>query len=867
VSTEIYAEALANAYNASWRAFYQSSQRQKRRVQNRGCTLRRLILFVVLAALAYPAGAGTRVTVAQLDQALNAAFTAHKPDAEIARHIATMELSEQLTEASLERLYARLAPGAQTAQAIALLADRSAFLDPPVAELPGTAAPDGAAQQRMLDAARNYVAQTLPRLPDFLATRTITRYDDSPQALKKGAWPVRAGLHPVGTSSREISIRNEREGQAVKQGSAASQEQSGLSSWGEFGFLPALIMTDTVKGKVTWSHWEQMAAGLAAVFHYAVPRSASHYEIIETVPHGPGVSFLGQHANASTVRTAPAYHGSLWVDPATGIILRISIETDENSSDQFRRVAVMVQYALVQIGDRTFICPARSLAWELGISDVNSSLGDGPTEWLNIASYSGYHRFAATTRILADTPETQPGKPDSASELPQAISPEPNETASAMEKTTLPQSGLPLSSSHLDSPTESTPTVPAPEAPAPTVAPRIEPAPAVSDARTDEPLTTGIALQVNVNRVLVPVVVRDKQGRSVSDLKKGDFQLFDNNKPGRITSFTVERRGAAEVSAASSDSATQPPALPQRTVVLLFDDLHLSFVDLANAKKAGEKALDGILGSSNQVAVVSLSGKVASGLTRDRVKLQEAILSLKSQGDYLHVSEVCPKIGYLQAWLMEFPQEAGPIGEAAMQVVACGASSDLHDAEQTARLTATRIVKVVGRDYVESFSAIDEVVRRMAALPGQRTLILISPGFDLHAPEVSAAESQMINLAAQSNVTISTLSARGLYTTSVTAGKDNSNRYSILEVHAEESALSDLADGTGGTYFHDSNDLEAGFKALAEGPESVYLLELSLGSMKPDGAFHRLKVKVNRDGVQAQARHGYFMPKPEKAKD
>ena len=67
---------------------------------------------------------------------------------------------------------------------------------------------------------------------------------------------------------------------------------------------------------------------------------------------------------------------------------------------------------------------------------------------------------------------------------------------------------------------------------------------------------------------------------------------------------------------------------------------------------------------------------------------------------------------------MESPQEAGPIGEAAMQIVACGASHDLHDAEQTARLTATRIVEVVGRDYVEFFSAIDEVVRRMAACRG-----------------------------------------------------------------------------------------------------------------------------------------------------
>ena len=166
---------------------------------------------MVLAALAYPAGAGTRVTGAQLDQALSAAVSAHKSDTDIARQIALMELSEQLTEASLQRLKARLAPGPRTAQALALLADRSGFLDPPLAERPGIPAPDGAAQQRMFDAARSYVAQTLPRLPDFLATRTVNRYDDSPQPPKKGAWPVRAGLHLVSTSTQEISVRNERE--------------------------------------------------------------------------------------------------------------------------------------------------------------------------------------------------------------------------------------------------------------------------------------------------------------------------------------------------------------------------------------------------------------------------------------------------------------------------------------------------------------------------------------------------------------------------------------------------------------------------------------------------------------------------------
>jgi hypothetical protein len=88
-----------------------------------------------------------RVTVTQLDQALTVAIAAHKPDAEMARQIASLELSERLTEASLNRLNIRLAQDASAVQAMALLADRSAFLDPPVADLPGTAAPDGAARQ------------------------------------------------------------------------------------------------------------------------------------------------------------------------------------------------------------------------------------------------------------------------------------------------------------------------------------------------------------------------------------------------------------------------------------------------------------------------------------------------------------------------------------------------------------------------------------------------------------------------------------------------------------------------------------------------------------------------------------------------
>ena len=225
------------------------------------------------------------------------------------------------------------------------------------------------------------MAQTLPRLPNFLATRVINLYDDSPQALKKGAWPTRAGLHFVGTSSEEISVRNERENQPPTQGSAVWQAKTGLISGGEFGTTLGMILTDVAKGEMTWSHWEQTPDGTVAVFHYSVPALASHFEVLSTLtreasvegfdtPNGgsrgtrgistrPNVSV----SNSTIARSRPAYHGSISINPADGTILRITMEAELKKSIQFQRAAILVQYGPVEISGSTFICPVRSLAF------------------------------------------------------------------------------------------------------------------------------------------------------------------------------------------------------------------------------------------------------------------------------------------------------------------------------------------------------------------------------------------------------------------------------------------------------------------------------------------------------------------------
>jgi VWFA-related protein len=132
-----------------------------------------------------------------------------------------------------------------------------------------------------------------------------------------------------------------------------------------------------------------------------------------------------------------------------------------------------------------------------------------------------------------------------------------------------------------------------------------------------------------------------------------------------------------------------------------------------------------------------------------------------------------------------------------------------------------------------------------------------------------------MDMAAQSNVTVSALDARGLYTTEMEASERTKGSAQTTQLKSEyrrssmssnENVMAELADGTGGTYFHNSNDLEDGFTRLAEGPECLYLLEFSIKGIKQNGSYHRLKVRVDHDDFKLQARHGYFAPKPAKHK-
>ncbi len=138
-----------------------------------------LLLFAALLSGARGAPPATNgLTVSQLDQLLSG--LQHGSDGSVARELAGLKLTERASAVQLAKWEAEMR-GDRSRQALLALADASAFLPPPAAEMPTTAPPDGETQQEILSRTIDYVKQMMPKLPDFFATRTTTSFEVTTQ--------------------------------------------------------------------------------------------------------------------------------------------------------------------------------------------------------------------------------------------------------------------------------------------------------------------------------------------------------------------------------------------------------------------------------------------------------------------------------------------------------------------------------------------------------------------------------------------------------------------------------------------------------------------------------------------------------------
>ena len=407
------------------------------------------------------------------------------------------------------------------------------------------------------------------------------------------------------------------------------------------------------------------------------------------------------------------------------------------------------------------------------------------------------------------------------------------------------------------------------------------PPPSAPEMTSQESATT---FKVNVHLVEVHVVVRDGSGKAIGTLKKDDFRIFDNGKPQIVSKFDIERAGERVAEAEKSSEATPSrdpagaaasavPDVPERYVAYLVDDIHIASPDLLVVRDAALKNI-ATLQATDRAAIFTTSGQNELNFTDDKNKLREALDRLTPHPFSDKSTMECPKMSYYIADLIQNKDDARALAAVTADALACAFQGDSRfqvQAQVLAQQSASRQLASGDTETRIALSSLKDAVRRLSAAPGERSIILVSPGFI--TPRQEYEVDDIIDRAVRANVMVSALDARGLYV--VIPGGDASEagfsnpmttiaetEYQTASASADADIMAELADSTGGTFFQNSNDLVGGFRRLASTPEYYYILGFSPQNLKTDGRFHKLKIVLNtNDKYSVQARRGYFAPK------
>jgi VWFA-related protein len=356
-------------------------------------------------------------------------------------------------------------------------------------------------------------------------------------------------------------------------------------------------------------------------------------------------------------------------------------------------------------------------------------------------------------------------------------------------------------------------------------------------------------IRVTVNLVQVDAIVTDKSGHVVTDLSPDDFELLQDGKPRKISRFAyiAAQSGPTPLPARRANPNAVPipppaykPEQIRRTIVLVVDDLSLSFESVYQVREAIKK-FTASLQPGDLVAMMRTgagAGAVQS-FTADHAQINQLADTLR--------------------WNFRSRSGAGP-------VTSVDEESEDSDAPEDEMLNRNAGFGSIG--------AIQWIVNGLANVPGRKSIVLLSEGFKMQTRSrgsdtvegtLTDPLRRLTDHATRAGVVIYTIDPRGLQTLGLTAADSVRNQLQadrLLERRAREfqqtqDPLRILAADTGGKSFINTNFPDDALRRVLDDQSGFYLLGYAPEEATFDRKYHKITVRVKRKGLEVRSRTGF----------
>src|SRR5712692_2011968 len=397
-------------------------------------------------------------------------------------------------------------------------------------------------------------------------------------------------------------------------------------------------------------------------------------------------------------------------------------------------------------------------------------------------------------------------------------------------------------------------------------------------------------VKVTSNLVNLDVIVKDKKGKAITDLKPDDFTITENGVRQNIEFFdsalAAPEDAAKATVLANTTLSSQPSGFPRSIIALVLDEQTTEAANLKQVRDGTLKYVRERVSDNDSVALLSVAGglQLLLPFTQDKTKVISAVEKAYGSSTTSKTSEqhgISENIANLRDQLSGAPTE--PITIPAGGSAAAQAMISSRVLEQYIQFRSALSVQQT-RPILAALAAICEGLR---PIRGKKTLVMFSQGFV--APQVLDWQVQStIDIANRANVAIYIIDSSGLTggtpqsgalvpasaLSGISAATDIEHRTrvgageSVFDITRQEGLnrqqdlLNRISEDTGGRFVKNTNDIAGGLERIDVEIRSRYTLAYRSTDPNFDGSFRKVKIEVHRPDTNVLARSGYYAIPP-----